>query len=350
MEHLHQRYCSALCKEIRTRHRKKQGTPLATVFIGGGTPTVLNTKQLSAIIETCDQVYGFEHDAEISIEANPGTIDCADLRILCASGFNRISFGVQSFMEQDLLVLGRAHSSGDGIKAVGNARSAGFSNISLDLMYGLPGQSPKAWQQNLEQAIACKPEHLSLYQLTIEEETEFFRRLQKNLLELPSEDAIGEMDELTAQVSENKSYFRYEISNYAKPGFRCRHNLVYWHNEEYLACGAGAVGYSEGVRCRGVEDPLSYCLKIERDEDVVVQREKLDKQSSFRESVVIGLRLLEGVSEHNLFERYGMSLAEVYGKDLQKLAENGFVEYAHGCLRLTTRGLQVANTVMAELV
>jgi oxygen-independent coproporphyrinogen-3 oxidase len=158
------------------------------------------------------------------------------------------------------------------------------------------------------------------------------------------------MDELTALVSENKSYFRYEISNYAKPGFRCRHNLVYWHNEEYLACGAGAVGYSEGVRYRGVNDPLSYCLKIERDEDVVVQREKLDKQSSFRESVVIGLRLLEGVSEHNLFERYGMSLAEVYGKDLQKLAENGFVEYAHGCLRLTTRGLQVANTVMAELV
>jgi len=350
MESLHERYCAALQKELRSRQRKQQDTPLATLFIGGGTPTVLSSKQLSAIIDACDQVYGFEHDAEISIEANPGTIDVAELQILRDSGFNRISFGIQSFFEQDLLELGRAHSAVDGGRAVENARYAGFGNISLDLMYGLPRQSPAAWQQSLEQAFACAPEHLSLYQLTIEEETEFYRRLQKNLLELPSEDAIVEMDEVTELLCEKHAFSRYEISNYAKPGFRCRHNLVYWHNEEYLACGAGAVGYSKGVRRKSVEDPLSYCMKIEQDEDVVVQHEKLDLESSFRESVVIGLRLVEGVSEHRLFERYGISLAEVYGTRLQKLAQDGFLDHAQGCLRLTPRGLQVANAVMAELV
>lgn len=350
MQSLHERYCAALQKEIRTHLRKQPGTPLATLFIGGGTPTVLSTKQLSEIIGTCDQVYGFEPDAEISIEANPGTIDVNELHILRDSGFNRISFGIQSFLEQDLRELGRAHSSADGMRAVENGRHAGFDNISLDLMSGLPGQSPEAWQQNLEQAFACAPEHLSLYQLTIEEETEFYRRLQKNLLELPDEEVIAEMDEVTELLCENHAFSRYEISNYAKPGFRCRHNLVYWHNEEYLACGAGAVGYAEGVRSKRVEDPMSYCVMIEQEEDVVVQREKLDRQASFRESVVIGLRLVEGVSEHRLFERYGMSLADVYGTCLPKLVEEGFLEHSQGHLKLTPRGFRVANGVMAELV
>ncbi|MBT8361563.1 MAG: radical SAM family heme chaperone HemW, partial [Deltaproteobacteria bacterium] len=307
-------------------------------------------KQLSEIIDTCDQVYGFEPDAEISIEANPGTIDVADLQILRDSGLNRISFGIQSFLEQDLLELDRAHNSAEGMRAVENARHAGFDNISLDLMYGLPSQSPEAWQQNLEQAFTCEPEHLSLYQLTIEKETEFYRRLQKNQLALPDEDAIVEMDEVTELLCEKHAFSRYEISNYAKPGFRCRHNLVYWHNEEYLACGAGAVGYAEGIRSKSVEDPLSYCVKIEQEKDVIVQREKLDCEASFRESVVIGLRLVKGVSEHRLFERYGISLAEVYGTHLPKLVQGGFLEYSHGYLRLTPRGFRVANTVMAELV
>ncbi len=350
MDGHHNRYVQSLLTQIRTSYPEKRKKVLETLFIGGGTPTVLRAGKLVEIIETCREVYGFSDDAEISIEANPGTIDRAKLSALHDAGVNRLSVGVQSFNNQDLQVLGRAHRSDKSVQAVDDAHEAGFTNISLDLMYGLPGQNVESWEKNLEQAVALHPQHLSLYQLTIEEDTAFYTRYLNDSLGLPDDEAILAMEQVTREYLGAHGIEQYEISNYARAGYECRHNIGYWRNEEFVGCGAGAAGFCNGKRYKVITDPLLYCSAVESGEDVIEESEVLSTEASFRETVVMGLRLIKGIDKRRLSDRYHLTLDDQYGSELTDLVRKGLLEETEDYLRLTVQGRRYANQVMAELV
>ncbi|MDP3695883.1 MAG: radical SAM family heme chaperone HemW, partial [Desulfocapsaceae bacterium] len=305
---------------------------------------------LAAIVTACKKLFGFTHQAEISIEANPKTIDPAKLTLLRRSGINRLSIGVQSLQDTELRLLGRPHSAEDAITAVRLARAAGFDNISLDLMYGIPGQDHKSWQQSLEQALSLAPDHLSLYELTVEQGTPYYQQLDKGLLDLPDEEEIAAMDQITTTFCRKAGLPQYEISNYARPGYECRHNINYWQNGPYLALGAGAVACWGGRRRQKTRDPRLFCEQIESGQSVVQEEECLEPAASFRETVIMGLRMNRGVSKERLQRRYGMELNDCYGDTLRRLVYQGLLEMTATHLRLTARGRIFANQVMAELV
>jgi oxygen-independent coproporphyrinogen-3 oxidase len=350
MNELHQRYVNALLREAKELCLNHPGAPLTTLFLGGGTPTIFSGEALAAIITGCAGLFGLEHDAEISIEANPRTIDAAKLLLLRASGVNRLSIGVQSFQDQELRLLGRPHSAEDAAHALRLAKDAGFTNISLDLMYGLPGQTPDSWRNTLERALSLEPSHLSLYELTIEQGTSYFQQQEQGLLQLPDDEAVADMDLITATLCREAGLTHYEISNYARPGFECRHNVNYWQNGPYLALGAGAVGCMDGCRQQKINDPLRYCEHIESGQSVIMEEECLEPAASFRETVVMGLRMLCGVSRENLQSRYGLDVAGYYEETLVRLINQRMLELTASHLRLTARGRMFANQVMAELV
>lgn len=350
LDGLHQRYAAALLREAAELQRHTATLPLTTLFLGGGTPTLLAGPALAAIVAGCTDLFGRAEQAEISIEANPKTVDPAKLSLLRRGGINRLSIGVQSFNDQELQVLGRPHCAADAAEAVRLGRAAGFANISLDLMYGLPGQDHQSWRRSLEQALSLAPDHLSLYELTVEQGTSFHRQLVQGLLALPEEDELAAMDEITATLCQQAGLARYEISNYARPGYECRHNINYWQNGPYLALGAGAVGCLNGRRQQKISDPRRYCELIEAGQSTVQEEECLDSGASFRETVIMGLRLLCGVSRAQLQERYGMELEDCYGLTLTRLIDQGLLEMSPSHLRLTARGRVFANQVMAALV
>jgi oxygen-independent coproporphyrinogen-3 oxidase len=265
-------------------------------------------------------------------------------------GVNRLSIGVQSFNDHELQVLGRTHCADKSIQSLEDAHEAGFDNISLDLMYGLPGQALESWRANLEQAVKLQPHHLSLYQLSIEEGTGFHDQYRAGRMVLPDDEEILGMEQFTREYLGSHGIEQYEISNYARPGYECRHNIGYWENEEFVGCGAGAAGFCSGRRYKVITDPLRYCLAVECGGNVVEEDEILDTEASFRETVVMGLRLLRGVDKKRLFERFGVRLDDQYGMVLNELVGIGLLEENNDYLRLTARGRRYANQVMAELV
>jgi oxygen-independent coproporphyrinogen-3 oxidase len=287
---------------------------------------------------------------EISVEANPGTVDERYLAKLVAAGVNRLSLGVQSFDDRELRVLGRIHDGQEAGAAVRAARNAGFTNINLDLMYGLPGQTPASWRASLQKSISLRPEHLSLYQLTIEADTPFHRLVESKKVVLPNEDEILLMDELTGRLCLEAGFRQYEIANYARGGHVCRHNINYWQNGEYLACGAAAVSCVQGVREMRVADPGEYIRRMAKGEPVVVERECLSREASFRETVIMGLRMICGVSCTELATRYHIDPLAYYGANLTKLISLELVEMVDEHLRLTAKGRPFANRIMADLV
>jgi oxygen-independent coproporphyrinogen-3 oxidase len=266
------------------------------------------------------------------------------------AGFNRISIGVQSFSDPQLQQLGRAHTVQEAKDLVIAARHAGFDNLSLDLMYGLPGSKSADWQKILNQAVDLCPDHLSLYELTLEQGTPFHDRACSGTLVIPFEEDILEMMTITSEILMTNGFHRYEISNYAKPGRTCRHNINYWQNGSYLGLGAGAVSCFSGTRCRSIEDVNLFCRAISEKQIHWSETEALDKESSFRETVIMGLRMIQGVSLSDLKDRYHLDPITYYGLTLQNLIDKNLLEFGNNSLRLTDKGLSLANTVMAELV
>ena len=342
-------YVAALKKELSSIATNNL-SPLQSIFIGGGTPTILPSDLLIGILAFCRKLFPMASDIEISMEANPGTVGESSLKALALAGVNRLSLGVQSFNNLDLKNLGRIHSAGEACAAVRAARNAGFANINLDLMCGLPGQTVSSWQQTLDRAFALRPEHLSVYQLTIEPETPFAELLHSGRLSLPAEDDIIEMDRRTVQSCRAAGLIQYEISNYARPGLECRHNVNYWENGEYLAAGVSAVSCLAGTREKRTEDIRDYIGKMAAGLPVVVESESLSAEASFRETVVMGLRMVRGVARDSLRRRYGRDVLEYYGETLEKLCNLGMLEITATHLRLTGRGRSLANLIMAELV
>ena len=331
--------------EIRPYERQ-----LTSIFFGGGTPTMLPPEALCALLAECRQCFPCAEEAEISLEANPATVDLAALHTLRQAGFNRLSLGVQSLHDAELRQLGRPHTAAEAAQTAKLAQQAGFATLNLDLMYGLPGQTLPSWRETLAQALALRPQHLSIYELTIEEGTPFARQQEQGELALPDEDTVLLMLEATQQMTEEAVFRRYEISNYALIGCECRHNINYWRNGDYIGIGPGAVSCLDGTRRSAAADVAEFCRRMENGGLVWDDEEHLEPEAAFRESVVIGLRMTAGVSLDELRRRFGIDAAAYYGKTLTRLTGQTLLELADGRLRLTAQGLLLANAVMAELV
>ncbi|MFA6499181.1 MAG: radical SAM family heme chaperone HemW [Desulfurivibrionaceae bacterium] len=345
-------YLAALSNQIRYWAGQQwcRERIFTTLFIGGGTPTIYGGSELADLVRLCLTSFIFTEDAEITVEANPNTVSEQALSALRRVGVNRLSLGVQAFSDRLLAGLGRSHTVAEADAAIGAARRAGFANINLDLMYGLPGQGVADWQDSLTQALAHAPEHLACYELTIEEGTPFARLVEKGGLILPDEEEALAMAELTHAFLAQAGLQRYEISNYAAPGRECRHNLNYWRNGGYLGLGAGAVSCLSGFRFGTVQEPEVFTGLVQAGELPLAEGECLPLAPRFRESVVMGLRMLQGVSFARLQRQFGLTPPDYYGKILDDLRRQGLVAVSKDSLRLTAAGLPVANQVLARLV
>lgn len=347
------RYCNALKRQVQKYARQEQSTSItpATIFFGGGTPSILPVSFLTELLASCRTSFSLgAANLETSLEVNPATVDQDDLIRLFQAGFNRLSIGVQSFVDEELRILGRPHTAREAGDVLNMARQAGFTNISLDLMYGLPGQTVSAWQETLGAALELAPDHLSIYELTIEEKTVFADMLEQGTLNLPGEDEVLCMMQMTREETAGKGMHRYEISNYARPGKECQHNINYWRNGSYLGIGAGAVSGLADRRCSNIADLDGYCRKIESGESPIDDIEELEQEARFRETVVMGLRMTEGVSINRLVSRFGINPVDYYGIILSRLQADDLLVREGDFLKLTPRGLRLANRVMAELV
>ncbi|KJS00076.1 MAG: hypothetical protein VR65_14300 [Desulfobulbaceae bacterium BRH_c16a] len=343
-------YIHALKKELTQVAGMGPHPPLQSLFIGGGTPSILPCSLLTGIVDHCREQFAMMPDIEISVETNPGTVDERYLQALYRAGVNRLSLGVQSFADPELKILGRSHTAEEAAGAFQAARNAGFTNVNLDLMCGLPGQTPLSWKKSLDLALSLQPEHLSVYQLSIEPGTQFADLLKNKKMELPEEEDILLMDRQTQRGCLAAGMQHYEISNYCLAGYECRHNVNYWLNEDYLACGVAAVSFRKGVREKRITDAREYIRRMDAGISVVEERECLSAEASFRETMIMGLRLIRGVCRETLVQRYGRDPVQYYGPVLDKLVHLGLVELTDTHLRLTGTGRPLANQVMAELV
>jgi oxygen-independent coproporphyrinogen-3 oxidase len=370
-------YVDALCREIeitgalsRLEWARGEGK-IGTLFFGGGTPSLLSPKQFESVLNTVRANFWLAEDAEITMEANPGTVSYENLLELRKLGMNRISFGVQSANTEELHMLERAHNFFDVIEAVSSARKAGFDNLNLDLIYGLPEQTLQTWQTTVNRILALHPEHISAYALTLEHGTPFGRWSAKGLLPLPDPDIAAEMYEWASEVFESAGYRQYEISNWARPEHECKHNLQYWRGLPYLALGAGAHGYAGGYRYSNVLRIKTYIDRLTDHElenyefpmtPATVNYHRQTSQDDMSEFMITGLRLtLEGVSEDEFQARFGASMSAVYGKEIKELLKFALLEWVNDPsllkgegpgvrLRLTKRGRLLGNQAFLRFV
>ncbi|MBU0481724.1 MAG: radical SAM family heme chaperone HemW [Proteobacteria bacterium] len=345
-------YLAALQKEIDfyAHHPLLQHLHFQSLFIGGGTPTVLSGEDLAQLVERVKHRFELSSDAEISIECNPNTLTPDLLASLTKSGVNRLSIGVQSFHDRILKKIGRIHTAKQAVAAIKSARENGFTNINLDLICGLPGQGVADLQEDVSIATKLSPDHLSLYQLSVDPGTAFAGLDAQGKLALPSEDEVQDMTEFLEQQLSPFGYRRYEISNYARPGRECRHNLVYWRNLPYLGLGCAAVSYLSGTRIRNSDDPDHYIRKLHNGEPAWIESEALSRESSFRETVIMGLRLIDGIDLEDLQARFAIDACDYYRDILPSLLAKELVRIENGRLRLSAKALPVANQILAELV
>lgn len=324
-----------------------KGIPATSVYFGGGTPTVLSVQHLTQIFHSIQKWFAVSADAEISVEAHPAAVNFEDLKLLHSHGFNRISIGAQSFDDQELEKLGGRALSLATQKAVISARQAGFENISLDLMYGFPSHTCTSWHQTLKSAIALEPTHLSCYAFTVEEGSHFHDLVQKGLVG-PNESLQSDLAKFTIDFLENSGFVRYEISNFSKPDFACKHNLRYWQGEDYLGFGPSAQSFVSGARFGNEADLDSYCSTLVQEELPIEQLEVLTHQKLIRERIIFGLRTAKGVPcerVRTLFRKDTKWAGEFNG-----LKEQGLLAEEEGYVLLTEKGIQFADTVAVALL
>lgn len=323
---------------MRAEMARAEGLSVGTVFIGGGTPTLLPAEKLAGLLDAVRARFALETDAEITVEGNPGTIDRQKLAALRAAGVNRLSLGAQAAQPALLKALGRIHRWADVEAAVRGARTEGFDNISMDLMYGLPGQTPHDFRETMESALSLKPEHLSIYSLILEEGTPFFDRYAEHPEMLPDEEAAAEMADDAAWMAGDAGLTRYEISNYATPGRECRHNLGYWLRKDYLGIGCAAHSLLKNFRWANARTIDGY-IAGQRDEEAHVSVE----EARF-ERLMLGLRLVAGIAWEE------QALYDQYKEKLIKLRERGLVDWNEARIWPTKRGLELQNRVIVELM
>lgn len=340
-------YGEALCAEIRAA----PSVPAYTVYLGGGTPSLLPPDTLARILQCLREHFPFQPDMEMTLEANPGTVDRAYLQAARELGINRLSLGVQSVHPDELRLLGRRHTWEEAVAAMDAARAAGLDNVNLDLIYGLPGQTPSRWQETLEAALALGPDHLSLYALTLEEGTPLQGQVARGEIPPPNDDAAAEMYEWAEARLERAGYIHYELSNWARSDRHfCRHNLTYWYNEPYLGLGAGASSWWGGRRWTNVRHPEEYIRRLSAGRSVAEEMEEIPLRLEMGETMMMGLRLVAGMSDGRFRARFGMGMAEVFGVELSRLAGQGLLEWDGQTARLTPRGRLLGNWVFREFI
>ncbi len=357
-----QDYVESLCRKIRSYKDLAKVSLVSSIFLGGGTPSILTGQQVKAIFEAIRDTFYLREDAEISMEMNPGTVTRDKLTAYKACGINRLSIGLQSTDSKELRALGRIHSYDEFLESYQMAREVGFDNINVDLMSAIPFQTRESYQRTLKKVanLTPPPEHISAYSLIIEEETPFYeiygdregKKLSAEDLEmfgpLPGEEEERQMYRDTIEILESFGYHRYEISNYAKEGYECRHNLGYWNRKDYLGIGSGAASLIENRRFRSPDLPGG---EKEAEKDVEV----LSREDQMEETMFLGLRTMKGVGAEKFYESFGLTLKEVYGEVIEKLVGQGLLEWtgdapSDSYLRLTERGIDVSNYVMSEFL
>lgn len=363
-------YLERLKEEIKARGAIYQDYNIETLFIGGGTPSLMTGQQLTELLDTVRASFHVSPVGEWTMECNPGTTDAETLRIYRNAGINRLSFGLQSMNDEELKYLGRIHTAKQFAENYQAARRVGFENINIDLMSALPGQTTASWLDTLNKAAALEPEHLSAYSLIIEEGTPFWdlygddRSGEANadgiiadggggqqgkaaILTLPDEDSERQMYHLTKRILAEKGYERYEISNYARKGFECRHNLIYWQRKDYLGLGLGAASMVGNRRFSNVSDMTSYMHDWS-----YCQEEILDRKAQIEETMFLGLRCTAGVSDRMFTEKFGQSMMDIYGDIIRKYLSEGFLIYnpSDGRLAFSEAGTDVSNWILSDFL
>ena len=316
---------------------------IETIYVGGGTPTTLTGDQLGGILQACRDAFRVDRAAEITIEGNPSGIDAPLLEALFHAGCNRLSLGAQSFASDELESLGSSHTPAQIEIAVRLARQVGFRNLNLDLMYGLSGQSLERLLANITSAVALQPEHLSFYNLTIEEGTRFARDAEAGHLVLPSHDLVAEMFETGRSTLEAAGYVQYEVSNFARPGFTCRHNVGYWTDREWLGLGPSSHSYLDGERFSNVESIEKYHHCLLRETLPVAAREEVNYDLRLREAIAFGLRQVRGIELAQLERRYGIAPLKRFRTPIAQATSAGWLEIQGASLRPTRAGLAFAD-------
>lgn len=326
-------YVTGLSRQIRTYKKLAESYHIVSIFIGGGTPSILDAEQITAIFEAIRDTFMVDEEAEITIEMNPGTVTEEKLTAYRQAGINRLSIGLQSAKNEELKILGRIHTYEEFLDTYRLAREKGFRNINVDLMSAIPGQTVKGWEDTLRKAAELRPEHISAYSLIIEEGTPFYEKYGLCADQLPDEEEERQIYWQTKEILKEYGYYRYEISNYALPGYECRHNLGYWNRTEYLGIGTGAASLMDNRRWNYGEEPTALSMK-----------------EQMEEYMFLGLRKTQGVSKTKFAGEFGRRMEAVYDEVLEKMYGMGLMEEIDDFVRLTDRGIDVSNAVMCEFL
>ena len=338
-------YLEHLLEEFRSYDIQK----LRTLYIGGGTPTALSASQLEVLLNGLTKNLDLSALEELTIEANPGDLDADKIAVLKNSAVNRVSLGVQTFDDKMLKKIGRSHLEKDIYENIDRLKLAGFDNISIDLIYALPGQTMEQVKDNVAKAIGLDIPHMSLYSLILENHTVFMNRMRRGKLPLPKEELEAEMFEYIIAELEKSGFEHYEISNFSKPGFESRHNLMYWDNAEYYGIGAGASGYVNGVRYKN-HGPIRHYLTAVEEGNARITEEHLSQKEQMEEEMFLGLRKKSGVSMARFEEKFGRSFDGLYGEIVRDLVQQGLMQIEGDRVRMTKRGLFLGDTVAERFI
>lgn len=354
-ESIRRHYVCKLIEEIEYKSEKYKEYEVSSLFFGGGTPSILSETQIAEIMKALQKNFSIKSDAEITIECNPGTLTGQKLSVYKQCGINRISMGLQSGNNQELNMLGRIHTYEEFLQNYDLVRKIGFDNVNIDLMSALPGQTVSDWEDTLTKVLKLRPEHISAYSLIIEEGTPFYEIYEKDELRrqegerpqyLPSEETERAMYEVTRSILAQKGYERYEISNYAKKGMECKHNIGYWTRKNYLGLGLGSASLVENVRFSNSSDLKEYLKeKFEPQE-----KEVLTRKEQMEEFAFLGLRMMQGISRRRFEEAFGVAIEAVYGEVIHKMTALGLLTQQAGHIMLTEDGISVSNYVMSEFL
>ncbi len=348
-EELMASYVAALIKEIKLQSAALSDYVVDTIFFGGGTPTLVGAAMVHEILETLARYYRIDPQAEITVEGNPATVEQGEPALLRRAGVNRFSLGAQSFNEKLLRVLGRIHNSDDVLRTYENLRSAGFANINLDLIYGVPYQTHAAWLADLQKAILLKPEHLSLYGLQLEEGTPLERDVIQGRLSEPDEDETARMYISADALAVESGYHHYEISNFAMPGRECRHNLKYWHYQPYIGFGCAAHSFVAGVRTANVASLADYLERMAKGQTAAIAQEHICGSEEISEYAMLAFRTSKGVNEAEFRRRFGTELNLMMPK-VEDFLHEGLLVRENGAVRMTPKAWQISNFILARIL
>lgn len=344
------RYIKALEKEIEIYSKMDNKIKIDTIFLGGGTPSILKPDEIESIFEKLNSSFDISEDAEITMECNPGTLDEEKLNAMKKSGVNRLSIGLQAVQNDILEYIGRIHTFEEFEKTYNLVRKCGFDNVNIDLMYNLPNQREKEWMETLEKVVSLNPEHISAYSLILEEGTELCDMYERGEFTLSGDDTDIKMYRYTIDYLKKNGYMQYEISNYAKPGKECRHNIIYWKCDNYIGLGAGASGYIGNRRYSNIPEVDEYNETIEAGKLPVLSEEVLTDEEKFEELVFMGLRMNEGVLYEDFEKISGIDIRKYRKEIIERLKKDNLIECDENRIKLTQSGREISNKVFLDII